>query len=82
MYGVLFYGKQSMLIIYKCTSSRPSDPGIMINNAGVPSVNEVIHVGHQLNEDIYKSDASKCVSDFNRQYSMFFAQFKHANYHI
>ncbi len=29
---VLFYGKKSLLIIYKCTRSQPPDPGIVINN--------------------------------------------------
>ncbi len=33
-------------------------------------------------EDIYKFNASKCVSDFNRQRNMFFAIFKHANSYI
>ncbi len=33
-------------------------------------------------EDIYKFNASKCVSDFNRQSNMIFANFKHANSYI
>ncbi len=60
-----------MLIIYKCTRSRPPNPGIKINNARIPKVDGVIHRGHQLNEDIYKFDASKCVSEFNRQCNIF-----------
>ncbi len=35
------------------------------DNVRVPWVNEVIHLCLQLNKDIYKFDASKCVSDFN-----------------
>jgi hypothetical protein len=55
-----------MLIIYKYTRSRPPDPNIYLNNIKVPRVNDVIHLGHHLSEDIYKFDASKCVRDFNR----------------
>lgn len=81
-YDVMFNGKKSMLIIYKCTRVRPPDPNITINNVKVPRVDEVIHLGHHLSEDIYKFDTSKCVSDFNKQCNMFFAHFKHANSHI
>ncbi len=47
---------------------RPPYPGIMINNV---KVTMVIHLGHQLNEDIYKLDTSKCVSDHNRECNKF-----------
>ncbi len=53
MYDMLFIGKKGMLIIYKCKRSRPPDPGIRINNVMMPRVDEVIHLGHHLNEDIY-----------------------------
>jgi hypothetical protein len=66
-YDVTFNGKKSQLIIFKCRKSRPPDPGITINNAPVSRVNEIIHLGHYLNEDIYRFDASKCIGDF---YSM------------
>ncbi len=64
-FDVLFNGKKSLLIIYKCTRSHPPDPGIVINNLRVPRVDEVILLGHYMCEDIYKFNASKCVSDFN-----------------
>ncbi len=76
------YFKKSLLIIYKCTKSQPSDPCIVINNVRVPRVDEVILLGHYMCEDIYTFNASKCVSDFNRQINMFFANFKHANSYI
>ncbi len=75
----LFNGKKSLLIIYKCTRSQPPDPGIVINNVRVPRVDEVILLGHYMCENIYKFNASKCASNFNRQSNMFFANFKHAN---
>ncbi len=71
-FDVLFNGKKSWLIIYNCTRSQPSDPGIVINNV---RVDEVILLGHYMCEDIYKFNASKCVSDFNRQSNMFVCQF-------
>ncbi len=45
-------------------------------------MNEVIHLGHNLSEDIFKFNASKCVADFNRKCNMHFANFKYANSNI
>ncbi len=81
-YDVKFNAKKSPLILYKCTRRKPPDPNIYINNVKVPCVNEVIHLGHNLSEDIFKFNASKCVSDFNRQCNMYFANFKYANSNI
>ncbi len=81
-FDVLFNGKKSLLIIYKCTKSKPSNPGIVINNVRVPRVDKVILLGHYMCEDIYKFNASNCVSYFNRQSNMFFTNFKHANSYI
>ncbi len=47
-YDVMFNAKKSLLIIYKCTHRKPPDPNIYINNVKVPCVNEVIHLGHNL----------------------------------
>ncbi len=77
----LMQGK-SLLIIYKCTQRKPPDPNIYINNVKVPSVNEVIHLGHNLSEDIFKFNASKCVANFKRQCNMYFANFKYAKCNI
>ncbi len=65
-FDVLFNGKKSLLIIYKCTKSQPPDLGIVINNVKVPRVDRVILLGHYMCEDIYKFNASSCVSDYNR----------------
>ena len=78
-YDVIFNGKKSQLMIYKCKRARPPDPGILINNVKVPRFNEVIHLGHCLHEDIYKFSARKCVDEFNRQCNIFLANFKYAN---
>ncbi len=58
----MFNAKKSLLIIYKCTRTKPPDPNIYINNVKVSPVNEVIHLGHNLSEDIFKFNASKCVA--------------------
>ncbi len=78
-YDIIFNGKKSQLIIYKCKQAQPPDPGIFINNVKVPRVSEVIHLGQCLNEDIYKFSANKCVEDFNRHCNMFFANFEYDN---
>ncbi len=62
---------KSLLIIDKCTRSQPPDPGIVIKNVMVSRVDEVILLGHKMCEDIYKFNASKCATDFNRQNNMF-----------
>ncbi len=79
-YDVMFNAKKSLLSIYKYTWEKPPDPNIYINNVRVPHVNEVIHLGHNHSEDIFKFNASKCVVDFNCQCkNMYFANFKYAN---
>ncbi len=75
----MFNAKKSLLIIYKCTRRKPPDPNIYINNVKVPCVNVVIHLVHNLSEDIFKFNESKCVADFNCQCNMYFANFKYAN---
>ncbi len=64
-YDVIFNAKKSLLIIYKCTWRKPPDPNVYINNVKVACVNGVIRLGHILNEDIFKFNASKCVANFN-----------------
>ncbi len=81
-YDVMFNVKKSLLIIYKCTWRKHPDPNIYINNVKVPHVNEVIHLGHNVSEDIFKFNASKCVAGFNCQCNMYFANFKYANSNI
>ncbi len=56
----MFNAKKSILIIYKCTQRKPPDLNIYTNNVSVLHVNEV---GHNLSEDIFKFNASKCVAD-------------------
>ncbi len=81
-YDVMFNAKKSLSIMYKCTWRKHPDPNIYINNIKVPRVNEVIHIGHNLSEDVFKFHALKYVSDFNRQCNMYFANFKYANSNI
>ncbi len=81
-YDILFNGKKSLLMIYKCTKNCPPDPAIIINDVQVPQVHEVIHLGHMLSDDIYKFSSTKCVEDFNSQSNIFNANMKHANSNI
>ncbi len=53
-YDILFNGKKSLLMIYKCTKNCPPDPAITINDVQVPQVHEVIHLGHKLSDDIIR----------------------------
>ncbi len=49
----MFNAKKSLLIIYKCTRGKLPDPNIYINNVKVPHVNQVIHLGYNISEDIF-----------------------------
>ncbi len=69
-------------MIYKCTKHCPLNSAIIINDVQVPQVHEVIQLGHKLSDDIYKFSSGKCVEDFNRQSTIFLANFKHANSNI
>ncbi len=76
----VLFKQKSLWIIYKCTCRKHPDPNIYINNVKVPCVNDIIHLGHNLNGDIFKFNSSKC--DFNRQCAMYFVNFKYANSNI
>ncbi len=69
-YDITFNVKKSQVIIYKAYNVKPHDPCV------------VIHLGHLLTENVYEFNVSKCIDDFNRQYNMFFADFKHCSCHI
>ncbi len=68
---MLFNCKNSLLITYKYTRSQHPNPGIIINNVRVPRLDGAILLRHYMCEDIYKLNASKYVSNFNRQSNMF-----------
>ena len=44
-------------------------------------MNSIVHFGH-INDNIFKYDVSKCVSDFNRQCNMFLSNLKNAKSHF
>ncbi len=81
-YDVMFNGNKRQLIIYKCTSGKPHDSNIYISNINIPCVKEVIHLGPNLNEDMIKFNALRCVAECNCQCNMYFAYFKYANTNI
>ncbi len=66
---VLFNGKNSLLIIYKCTRSQPPDPGIVINNVRVPRVDEVILLGRNLRlmQSKFKMNESNVLNILNHK---------------
>ena len=49
-YDVKFNAKKSSLIIFKCDSSVPPDPQIVINSEKVRIVGQIVHLGHRLKE--------------------------------
>ena len=81
-YDIKFNGSKSQLIVFRCNSQRIVEPHIEINGSKLEVFKSVIHLGHILHENIYHSDVSKCVSDFNRQSNAFLANFKHATSHF
>ena len=50
-----FNAKKSSLIIFKCDSSVPPDPQIVINSEKVRIVRQIVHLGHLLTDRIYDS---------------------------
>ncbi len=52
-FDVLFNGKKSLLIIYKCTRSQHPNPDIIINNVRVPRVDEVFLLEHYMCRKIF-----------------------------
>ena len=81
-YDIKFNGSKSQMIVFRCNSQRIVEPYIEINGSKLEVFKSVIHLGHVLHENIYNSDVSKCVSDFNRQSNIFLANFKHASSHF
>ena len=76
-YDVLFNDK-SELIVYRSRDDVAAIPDIKINGKQVKVVNSITHLGHVLNDNIFKSDSSKCIRDFNIQCNSFLADFKHS----
>ena len=73
-YDVLFNDK-SELLIYKSRDDIVAIPEIKINGEKVKVVNSTIHLGHVIKDNIFKSDSSKCIRDFNAQCSSLFSRF-------
>ena len=78
-YDIQFNGKKSQLIVFKANRQTVPDPCIIINGETVSVVKSVVHLGHLLNENIFKVDTSKCIGDFNKQCNMFLADFRYAS---
>ena len=70
---------KSQLIIFRSKMNHFICPKITINGVELKPVHHIIHLGHVIHDDIFKSDASKCISDFNTQCNIFFADFKNSS---
>ena len=81
-FDIKFNANKSQLIIFRSKARIVPNPRVKVNGDEVKVVNSVVHLGHILNDNIYKHDVSKCVNDFNRQCNLFLANFKFASSHV
>ena len=81
-YDIKFNANKSQLIIFKGKKGDTPVPVVELNGDVIDVVNNVIHLGHIIHDNIYKYDVSKCVSDFNRQCNMFLSDFRYAKSHF
>ena len=73
-YDAIFNDK-SELIVFKARSHNDLPPEIMINGKQVRSVNSITYLGHDICDDIFKCDNSKCIRDFYVQCNSFLGDF-------
>ena len=64
-HDIKFNGSKSQMIIFKGNSQRSENPHIEINGSKIEIFKSVTHLGHILHDNIYNSDLSKCLNDFN-----------------
>ena len=81
-YDIKFNASKSQLIVFKGRRNDFPIPEINLNGDAISVVNSIVHLGHIINDNIFKYDVSKCVSDFNRQCNMFLSNFKNAKSHF
>ena len=67
------------VIIFKPNGAPIPGACVTINDTKVDVVDNIIYLGHRMNDNIYEVDLSKCVEDFNRQCNMFMADFKYTS---
>ena len=73
------FNDKSQLIIFKPKPDDTPNPSVYINEVELQAVECLTHLGHDVNDNIFKCDASKCIKDFNIQTNLFLADFKNAN---
>ena len=73
------FNDKSQLIVFKPHPDDVPCPDVYINGAKLHAVESITHLGHVINDNIFKCDASKCIKDFNVQCNSFLADFKNAN---
>ena len=57
------FNEKSQLIVYKATSNDDPPPVIKINNKQVNDVDQINHLGHIINSNIFESDGTKCIRE-------------------
>ena len=70
------FNDKSQLIIFKSRNVNVPTPDISINGTKLDDVNHINHLGHILNDNIFKLDSSKYVRDFYAQLNSFLSDFK------
>ena len=80
-YDVIFNDK-SQLIVFKATSNSDPPPIIMINDKQVHAVDQITHLGHNINSNIFKCDTSKFIRDFYSQCNSFLGDFNNTSSHM
>ena len=70
----IIFNDKSQLIIFRSKMDHFICPKITINGVELKPVHRIIHLGHVIHDDIFKSDALKCISDFNTQCNIFIAE--------
>ena len=76
------FNEKSQLIVYKAISNDDPPPVIKINNKQVNDVDQINHLGHIINSNIFESDGTKCIRDLNTQCNSLLGDFKNASSHM
>ena len=77
-FDVIFNDK-SQLIVFKSTDNDVAIPNIKLNGKTIDAVKSVVHLGHILNDNLFKNDSFKCIREFNIQCNSLLADFKNSS---
>ena len=71
----IIFNDKSQLIIYNASNDIVPTPDVFINGVKLNAVTNVNHLGHIIQNNIYKNDVSKCVGDFYKQFNSFMSDY-------